>query len=169
MKCCKEKNDKNTKVTMRSCETSARLPLSFKRRTTVWKFRTKVGLARSIVYNVSSPYYFSIVHIRVHIKPTPFLTSPNFPRVKPRSSGSCVCDDEFPIAIWNCALAWLLFCCWLLSVSLPSHFLSSFLPSCLLPSLLTFFRADRAHLSNEGCCAQLTVGVWKKLLSLLLC
>lgn len=30
-------------------------------------------------------------------KPTPFLTSPNFPLWKRLSRGSCVCDDVFPI------------------------------------------------------------------------
>ncbi len=35
--------------------------------------------------------------IKKNNKPTVFLTSPYVPRVKPLSSGSCVCDEEFPI------------------------------------------------------------------------
>lgn len=31
---------------------------------------------------------------------TAFLTSPYVPRVKPLSSGSCVCDEEFPIFVF---------------------------------------------------------------------
>lgn len=89
--------------------------------------------------------------MHLYIKPTPFLTSPNFPRVKPRSSGSCVCDDEFPIVKLNCALSAAtafrlstVDCvCWL------SYFLPSFLPGFFVPCRLLSFPPWRAHLFTE--------------------